>query len=505
MPIPHTTLPYTLQLLLTMDIYHVKHDEVMKGDEPFTVTTSDVVGSTSLQLMVQLIDQRKSIAISGNAGSGKSHLLREFIIYARKETDWRIRVTAPTGIAAFNVEGETIYRALGLGLATDNMVHIWHKIHFAEVGFKSGKKRKRGQPTPKEPPYAQTLSFLRDTDILLIDEAYMLNSNFFISLDYFARQARNHKGIPFGGLQLVLVGDAAQLGPVNPPANYPFIFNTETFTHLPLARIHLCHNYRQRDNAEFLDLLNAVRFGEVNADHIALIRSRMVPSPPDMHIVHMYCRREEVDDYNDSRLEQLLEKGAVKHHFPANYQIVLKKKYEDLPKKDPKEVATAQQRLIDAKFLSENLMVQEVTCCIGAQMMVRTNFYFDSGLFNGSLVEVISIQEDTIKVKSLQGQEFVIAPVIYKVPVTKTLDITLKQFPLCLAWAITIHKSQSLTLPYIKVDLSKCFCAGQAYVALSRATNLNGVFITGFNPSSILTDQTAVKFEKLSNPYEKKK
>lgn len=136
-------------------------------------------------------------------------------------------------------------------------------------------------------------------------------------------------------------------------------------------------------------------------------------------------------------------------------------------------------------------------------MMIRTNAYYEMGLFNGSLVVVLSISvTDGIKVRTLTGQEIYITPITYRVPVTKTLEITLTQYPLCLAWAMTIHKSQSLTLPCITIDLSKCFAAGQAYVALSRATNLDGIYLLGFDQKSILTDQTAVEFENLPNPFE---
>ena len=139
-------------------------------------------------------------------------------------------------------------------------------------------------------------------------------------------------------------------------------------------------------------------------------------------------------------------------------------------------------------------------------MMIRTNALFDQGFYNGSLVEVLAISAiDGIRVKSLShGQEVNVVPMTFKVPVTNHLEITLNQYPLCLAWAMTIHKSQSLTLPYITVG-TNCFSPGQLYVALSRAPDINGIFLLGFDVKCIKTDQTAVRFENLPNPFLEKK
>jgi hypothetical protein len=486
-------------------MFHIRHDQVITEDTSFVLpNTPDM--SVSLQVMMWNIEKGKSIVISGNAGSGKSYLLKEFINYIRKETEYVIRVTAPTGIAAFNIEGETIYRALGLGLCNGDMVKLWIIIQSRRQQYAKG-KRKRGQQDD-EPPYESTISFLTDTDILVIDEAFMLNSDFFTTLDYLSRQARNVRDKPFGGMQLVLVGDALQLGPVRPPAGRPFIFNTEAYKLLDMARIHLCHNYRQRDNAAFLDLLNAVRFGNVNADHIALLRSRIIPTtrefstPPDVHSVHLYCRREEVDRENEKRLHRL---SDPKFFFKAIFSIALKQSAKTTIM-NKTELKIAQEKLDDPKFLDENFIVRDVQCCKGAQMMIRTNALYDQGFFNGSLVEVLSISPtEGIRVKSVtNGQEVTISPMLFKVPVTNTLEITLNQYPLCLAWAMTIHKSQSLTLPHITVG-TRCFSPGQLYVALSRAPDINGIYLLAFDVRCIITDQTAVRFESLPNPFENEK
>lgn len=485
-------------------IYHIKIDQVKTEDSTFDISHSDVIGSAALKTMMWNLDKKRHITISGGAGSGKSYLLKEFIKYIRDHTDLKIRITAPTGIAAFNVEGETIYRALSLGLATEPMHLIWLKIRTLVDNYKKTKvnrKRKRGCD-PDSPPYENTLRFLKETDILVLDEAFMLNPEFFTKLDFLARKANANELEPFGGMKLVLVGDAMQLGPIMPPKNTPFIFNTESFSHLNMARIHLCHNYRQRDNAEFLELLNAIRFGNVTAKHLALIRSRIMPTPEGVHSVHMYCHRESVKQENDRRLKQLIARGAKEYKFSAKYDIGIKP-YIETTVKNAAEVKIAEERLKNTKFIDDNFMVQDVHFCIGAQMMLRTNAYFELGLFNGSLVEVLDVSPtEGIKVKAITGQELFISPMTYRVPVTKTLDITLNQYPLCLAWAITIHKSQSLTLPCITIGLKECFSAGQLYVAFSRAPDLSGIYLTGFDPKSILTCQTAADFERLPNPFE---
>jgi ATP-dependent exoDNAse (exonuclease V) alpha subunit len=485
-------------------IYHINIDQVETSDSSFDISSCTVDGSTGLKTLLWNLDKGRHVTISGGAGSGKSFLLKEFIKYVREQTDNTIRVTAPTGVSAFNVEGETIYRALGLGLACEPMHVLWAKIKNATERYTKGGPQKRKRNNQDEgPPYEQTMKFLRETDYFIIDEAYMMNPNFFVTFDYLARKANGSDLVPFGGKQLVLVGDAMQLGPILPPANIPFIFNTESFKNLNMARIHLCHNYRQRDNADFIDLLNAVRFGNVHSHHLAMIQSRLVPVPEDAHCVRMFCHRKSVDEENDRRLQQLLDKGAQLYQFDANYSISIKQ-YASTTVKPPAELKIAQERLKNQKFLEDNFVIGDIKFCMAAQMMLRTNDYFNLGLYNGSLVEVIGFSAtDGIRVRVISGQELNIGIKQFRVPVTKSLEITLHQYPLCLAWAITIHKSQSLTLPCIQIDLSSCFSPGQAYVALSRATDLSGIYLTGFQPKSILTCQTAAAFENLPNPFHK--
>jgi ATP-dependent DNA helicase PIF1 len=215
------------------------------------------------ELMWRIINSKRNVLISGKAGAGKSYLLERFVTTCEASLI-SYALCAPTGIAAYNVGGETIHRRLGLGLANDDPVSLFKLI--------SGNRRK----------YARTWKFLTGTDILIIDEISMVHSDFFKKLDYLFRKAKN-SAEPFGGIILIMVGDFTQLGPITERSvtgdtalsNERFVVDSECWQRMPISRIFLNRSYRQKEGDPFLDLLNEVRTGHLSEAGKALLYSRI--------------------------------------------------------------------------------------------------------------------------------------------------------------------------------------------------------------------------------------
>jgi ATP-dependent DNA helicase PIF1 len=173
-------------------------------------------------------------------------------------------------------------------------------------------------------------------------------------------------------------------------------------------------------------------------------------------------------------------------------------------KLNPKEIKEANEMKRNPKQLSSKFTVNRIEICEGAQVMMRCNYYMGLGIFNGSMGVVTSILQDFIRVLFVVDGKFMDKPIEvrrfqFKYRVGKTVDLVMDQFPLCLAWATTIHKTQGLTLDSVRLDASKCFEPGQFYVAISRVRKIENLTLLGFNKSSIITENLAVNFEIQSN------
>jgi len=499
--------------------YHINHDQVISDDPQFhhqnwfnnaSIKPRDISVCEQMKpdeaAIWYNLNQRRNVLVSGIAGSGKSHLLQRFIHNIKTQTSFKVRVTAPTGIAANNINGETIYRALGLGLANESPEILWNKIQ----------KKLRVRREYNGGIIDFTLEFLEDTQILIIDEISMLVPQLINLLDLLFRRVRGKPLEPFGGVLLIMFGDFLQLGPIHDCKSKPFVFCAESFMSMSLGRIHLCHNFRQGDTNPFLDILNSIRIGELTEAQIRVLQTRLISNvgPPPINSVHLYCRKNDVETKNSECLQKLITKTNPLHHFKG--EPVIRPRPFVMSKISQKEKSLAQSKLTEA-FLEDCFVVRHVTTCIGAIMMIRSNHYFDQGLFNGSLVKVVFIgtktvmvpntkpiryqEVDIIQVECSKGRLHDIQRITFSKVLTSHLEVALEQFPLCLAWAMTIHKSQGLTLDSITIDLRNGFSPGQMYVGLSRVRSLEDIFLIDFKYHSLFVHEKAIEFENIPNPF----
>jgi ATP-dependent DNA helicase PIF1 len=456
----------------------------------------------------------KSVFFTGAAGAGKSHLLRKVIAHKKQKLPGRVFVTAPTGVAACNVGGTTIHQFAGIGL-----------------GDKSG------------PAYVAIIRRNREAhsrwnraEVLIIDEISMVSAELFDKLNFIAQHVRDGgMHLPFGGLQVIVCGDFFQLPPVikeepkfvsASQANYDsdddrefdsvpsapslpvYCFESASWaTLLPMEnQFTLTKIYRQADE-DFVDLLNNFRIGS-SEGYMGLLPC-IGRQWHDRSIVptQLYPHRRTVQEYNDTRLAKL---GGQTVTYKA----------------EDSGTGTVQEAV---KLLNSGCSAQETLVLkVGAEVILLRNLDFAQGLCNGArgrvvrFVENESIEESAGEEKKKKQQQQQTKPIALKKenklpphPVVKfdngvestiirdEWDITLGdkviatrvQIPLALAWAITIHKSQGMTISYLEVDLQGVFAAGQAYVALSRATSLEGLRIKQmFDKSVIRADAKVIAF-----------
>ncbi|MFZ2804521.1 MAG: AAA family ATPase [Patescibacteria group bacterium] len=396
--------------------------------------------------------------ITGRAGTGKSTLLKHF----RETTELVVPVLAPTGVAALNVEGETI-----------------HRFFRFSPGITIKEARKKGS-------FVMEPAVYRKADVLVIDEISMVRADLVDCMDQFLRHVRKNDS-PFGGLRIVAIGDLYQLPPVVASAerdafaqlyDSPYFFASHAVKELLAAGsvsfIELEKVYRQSDQT-FISLLNAVRDKSVTSDDLKQLNIRVQAAPPKDAIV-LTSINAAAEALNQRRLTQL----------PGEPKLFQGAFYGDFPER---EVPVEQE-----------LRLKE-----GARVMCVTND--QNGRFvNGSLGWVEGFDEQSVLVKLDSGATVSIPPYTWTVyrsvydRATKTLDQeklgSFMQIPLKLAWAVTIHKSQGKTFDQVTIDLGDgAFAAGQTYVALSRCRTLEGLaLVRPVRPQDIRSDRSIVEF-----------
>ena len=398
-----------------------------------------------------------SIFLTGKAGTGKTTFLKALKEHSTK----RIIVVAPTGVAAINAGGVTIHSFFQLPLSP----------YVPGTTFKDrydfGKEKRR---------------IIRTLDMLVIDEISMVRSDLLDAIDNVLRRYRDPT-LPFGGVQLLMIGDLHQLTPVVTPRDEellrpyydtPYFFGSHALQQTSYVTIQLTHVYRQQDQV-FIDILNHVRDGVPTAEDLARLNARCKPMfipKPEEGYIRLTTHNRMADSYNDNELHKLPGKRYV---FKAEIE-------KEFPESSyPADV---------------NLELKQ-----GAQVMFIKNDPSPSHLYyNGRIGHVVGFEEGKIVVKC-PGDDYTISvePAEWentryaineetKVIEPQVLGV-FRQYPLRLAWAITIHKSQGLTFEHAIIDASASFASGQVYVALSRCKSLEGLVLASqIQPRNIIGD-----------------
>ncbi len=380
-----------------------------------------------------------NVLLTGEPGAGKTHTINQYIEWLR-ERGVEPAVTASTGIAATHVNGMTIHSWSGIGIKKDVNQYDIENIQSREKTYRR----------------------IVEAKVLVIDEISMLDSRTLESIDRVLRALRRRPMMeeqPFGGLQVIFVGDFFQLPPVSRGDTAHFAFESDAWKAANPVVCYLSEQHRQEDG-EFLDLLGAVRRNKVEARHREILRGRM-QGEGKSKATRLHTHNAEADRVNDESLAKVEGKAHV-------YEMT----------------SRGARALVES--LKQNCLSPEtLTLKEGASVMFTRN-NFDEGYVNGTLGKVVGfvsngnpiVQTKNGCIEAKEGE--------WSIADGSKILAQIKQIPLRLAWAITVHKSQGMSLDSAIIDLSNAFEFGQGYVALSRVRTLEGLFLEGFNDHALL-------------------
>ncbi len=413
----------------------------------------------------------ENVFLTGAGGTGKSYLIEQIV----KHIPRRVAVTALTGCAALLLDcgAKTLHSWAGVGLGREDVPLLVQKIR------KNSKALKKWT----------------GTDVLIIDEISMMTPELFEKLDEIGRRLRKMPA-PFGGIQLVCVGDFYQLPPVFREGETRFVFESSNWKTAITRTIELTQIHRQKDEA-FQRLLNEARAGKLSADSVAQLNARRGLDWKSQEIkpTLLFSRRTEVDAINDANLKAL---GGERHTYNVETLSLTLVPGGGAPVSKPLAPALEAELKAEIEYMDKNASYQsELTLAEGAQVMLICNQDPDVGLVNGSrgvITRFISSAGKKLPmVRFLNGTECVIGPHMWLLDGKK--DICRAQIPLRLAYALTIHKAQGATLDCALVDIgAKTFEYGQAYVALSRVKSLESLYVWEVDAKAIKAHPKVAQF-----------
>lgn len=395
--------------------------------------------------VLQAIQQKENVFITAPAGYGKSYVIQRVVQWAKEES-LSFGVTAMTGAAAILINGRTLHSFLGIGLGKNTAEELANQC-------KKYIQRK-----------------LRKLSLLIVDEISMLDHQLFDKISTYLSIIRNQPNIPFGGVQLVFSGDMFQL----PPVKGDYCFMSKTWSQCNFKVIQFTKNMRQQNDVPFQKILQSVRMGICSTQELEQLKvlsdteftNGIVPT-------RLYSLNIDVDRINQAELQQLVNKtNPILKTYSIRYY----------------------QNETQLKPIVKSMNVPEkVQLCKDAQVVLTRNIDTNVGLVNGSRGVVIDVKDESVLVKF---QDDFVYDVAYYLHEEDNRSL-FSYIPLRLAYALSIHKCQGMTLDAIEIDLGdSIFCYGQAYTALSRAKNLQSIRVVDVDPKSFKTHPAVLNFYK---------
>ncbi|MCR4965981.1 MAG: helix-turn-helix domain-containing protein [Bacteroidales bacterium] len=424
-----------------------------------TTETSTTFINQKLQFVEELVLHTSAhIFLTGRAGTGKTTFLKSLPAKTYK----RMVVVAPTGVAAINAGGQTIHSFFQLPLGP-------------QLPEDAGGSKMQFQKLRRE-----KLKIMRTLDLLIIDEISMVRADVLDAIDAVLRRARRNAK-PFGGVQVLMIGDVHQLAPVAKPEEWEvlspyyrtvYFFGSRVLQQTDYLCVELDHIYRQHDS-DFITLLNKVRDNQMDAETIRLLNSRYDPDFKDTDgYITLTTHNAQADEINESHLAAIKKRPFT---FTAEVTGIF-----------PSAVYPTKE---------------ELELKIGAQVMfIKNDPSPEKAYYNGKIGKITDYDEDNKTVEVTCGNERISVPMITWPNFEYTLNEETQkieekeigqftQIPLRLAWAVTIHKSQGLTFDKLIVDAHQAFAHGQVYVALSRCTSLEGLVLkTRLSADTLVSD-----------------
>ncbi len=453
------------------------------------------------QKAYNLIKEGKNVFLTGEAGTGKSYVISE----VKKNIPDRFVHTATTGIAALNIGGQTIHSLLHFCGEAEN-------FNVRELVIKALKRH----------------NALENVKGIIIDEISMMDADTFNFVEYVLRKVKaeeGEEGRPFGGIQMIVVGDLYQLPPVDIDYDRDNQINHYDHSHFIFSGAYYKGNFElvnltkqerqasENDNEKFLDLLRDCRRGnELSDEQLNLLAS--CEKEPSNDILRLFATNAKADELNKKRNDELPTPSVS---FYANDSLasshvgapdwIMREALNVYNKSDFDFQAECK------KYLSKLKVADTIELKVGSRVILLKNLYREryqnyKGLVNGRIGTVKDVHEHFVIVdfdaygNCAEERNVYIYPENFPVVSHQLKIVERTQIPLALGWAITIHKSQGMTLETAYIDLSNVFAMGQAYVALSRLRSINGLYIKGVNKKSFTKDPTKLRGD-INNFYDK--
>lgn len=417
----------------------------------------------------------KNVFLTGKAGTGKTTFLKNL----KEVSPKRMVVVAPTGVAAINAGGVTIHSFFQLSFGPQMPYNSVKQEENENPDGNDGKEQFKRFSKNK-------IKLIKSLDLVVIDEISMVRADILDAIDGVLRRFKD-RNRPFGGLQLLMIGDLQQLAPVIKQDEWDilkkyydtcFFFSSRALQKSDFITIELKHIYRQEEQV-FIDLLNKVRNNDMDKNDLEILNGRYKPSPDDNEgYITLTTHNYQATNINEAKLKKL---NTPLHKFECRVE-------GEFP-----ENAYPAEKILEIKR--------------GAQVMfIKNDSSYEKRYYNGKIGKVTDITDEYIEVLCTDETE----PVVVEQDVwentkyrlnEKTTEIEESvagrfiQYPLKLAWAITIHKSQGLTFDRAVIDARQSFAHGQVYVALSRCRSLDGLVLSSpLDYSSVINDNTVAKF-----------
>ncbi len=397
-----------------------------------------------------ILENGNSVLLTGAAGTGKTYLLNKFIRRAKKAGK-NVAVTATTGLAATHLNGTTIHSWTGIGI-------------YDELPKKFLEKMSK-----------QRRELIQKADILIIDEISMLHDFRLDMIDTVLQKVRDSSE-PFGGIQVVLCGDFFQLPPINRQDSKKggFIHGSEVWQRNSFTVCYLIEQYRQANDSAYSDILNGIRAGQLRPSQLRSLRSReKAVDDPFTTRTRLLTTNADVDVINQQHLDKL-DGEAYQYYMETSG--------------GKKFVESLKRSCLAPEVL--HIKKDAVVMCL-KNAPNRT-------YVNGSLGVVIDFEKNTNYpiVKLTNGNKVTICPDSWELRDGDKRRASISQLPLRLAWAITVHKSQGMTLDSARIDLSNAFVEGMGYVALSRIRELKDLILEGMNGMALRTSPVARQIDE---------
>ncbi len=397
---------------------------------------------------LEILKTGANVFLTGEPGAGKTYVINQYIAWL-EAAGLKVAVTASTGIAATHIGGMTIHSWSGLGVRDQLSAYDLDYIASNEKVVKRAKA----------------------AHVLVIDEISMLDGKVVDMVDQILRTVRQ-KPEAFGGLQVIFVGDFFQLPPVTRNGDMMrYAFESNSWERMKPLICYITEQYRQEDEM-LLSLLGSIRRNQIEDDHYTLLQDQTSISYEHLEPTRLYTHNADVDAVNTAKLAEL--GGPVR-----TYKMTRGK---------------GSKPLIEG--LVKNCLSPEILNLKEDAMVMCTKNNFEVGYVNGTLGRIIRFDEGYPVIETTDGVSIKIEPVSWEIIEDKSVKASIEQLPLRLAWAITVHKSQGMSLDAAEIDLSKAFVYGQGYVALSRVRSLAGMKILGMHPNALQVDPKIVMQDK---------